>query len=74
MKSYFHGYGIDRTEKFHMIQFFDGQRMREISVVVFGDTINWLEHSIPGVIENFMDYQTAKRRIAAYEKASMRRH
>lgn len=73
MKSYFNGYGIDKNEKFHMIHVFDGQRVREIHCVVFGKTINWLDREIPGVIEKFMDYPTAKRRLAAYEERATRR-
>lgn len=73
MSSYFEGRGIGGTT-WHTVHFYDGQRVREVSVNVYAGNVIGLENSIPGLIETGMNYKTAKRRIAAYEKASMRRY
>ena len=73
MRSYFDGYGLTRNTKYHMVQFFDGQRIREISLTVYCHRISYIEREIPGVIEEQMDYRTAKRRLAAYEERCTRR-
>ena len=73
MKTYFNGYGINRDEKWHTIQYFNGQGIQEIYVLECLGTIQWLDNPVRGVIENFMDYKTAKRRVASYEKQAMKR-
>jgi len=73
MKSYFEGYAYGRKGTYHLIQYFDGQRIRESSVAVADGKIFYLERTIPGIIEVGMNYRTAKRRVASYEEKAKRR-
>jgi hypothetical protein len=72
MKSYFDGNHIGGT-KLHLIQYFDGQRIREISLLTLNGNISWLERTIPGILETGIKYRTAKQRLAAYEKRCCQR-
>lgn len=67
MKSIYEGCGTGDTS-LHMIQYFDGQRAREIEVMTLSGKVSWTERVIPGIIETGIDYRTAKRRIAAMER------
>ena len=73
MKTYFNGYGINHDEKWHTIQYFNGRGIQEIYVLEYLGTIQWLDNPVHGVIEKLMDYKTAKRRVASYEKQATRR-
>jgi len=72
MKSYFNGCGTGDT-KLHMIEYFDGNRIRQIELFTLCDKVYWSERYIPDILEKRMDYKTVKRRIAAYEKRIMKR-
>ena len=74
MKSFFEGYACGRRRTYHLIQFYDGQRIRESSVAVVDGKICYLERTIPGIIEVGMNYRTAKRRVASYEEKVTRRY
>ena len=72
MRSFFEGndmYG--RTH--HTVQYFDGQRVRESSVYCWKGEIAWAERTIPGILQVGIRFQTAKRRLAAYEERCTRR-
>lgn len=72
MKSYLEGPHIGGT-KLHLIQYFDGFRIREISLLTLDGNIHWLEKTVPGILETGTNYRTAKRRLAAYEERCTRR-
>ena len=72
MKSYFGGCGTGDT-MLHMIQYFDGQKIREIEISTLNGIIYWTEKTVPGIIEKGINYRTAKRRLAALEKKSTQR-
>ena len=72
MKSYYEGRGIGDT-CLHMIQYFDGWKIREISVVTLNSKITWVERSIHEILEPGINYRTAKRRLAALEKKATQR-
>lgn len=73
MKSIYEGRHINKKTSLHTIQFFDGQRTREIELMTHGGKICWTERVISGILEIGINYKTAKRRIAALEKQSSRR-
>ena len=72
MKSYFEGNGIFGM-KHHLIQYFDGHRIREVSVTTLDGKIHWSESTVCGILEPGLDYRTAKRRLASYEEKGTRR-
>ena len=72
MKSYFMGTGFAGS-KDHMIQYFDGQRLRQSYVRTYQDEIISTERTIPGILEPGMSYRTAYRRLASYEERCTRR-
>lgn len=57
----------------HLVQYFDGRRIREISVKTYEGVICWTEYELPGIIENGVNFRTAKKRLAAYENRCSRR-
>ena len=73
MKSIYEGRHINKKTSLHMIQFFDGQDVREVELMTYDGKISWTERVIPGILEIGIDYRTAKRRIAALEKKSTMR-
>ena len=73
MKSIYEGRHINEKTSLHAVQFFDGQRAREIELMTCDGKICWTEKVIPGILEIGINYRTAKRRIAALEKQSTRR-
>lgn len=73
MKSIYNGHHINEKTSLHMIQFFDGQRTREVELMTHDGRICWTERVIPGILEIGINYKTAKKRIAALEKQSTRR-
>ena len=72
MKSYYEG-KTNVGAKLHMVQYFDGQRIRESSVVVVDGVISYTERIVQGILETGIPYKTAKRRLAAYEERCTRR-
>jgi len=72
MKSYFGGCGTGDT-MLHMIEYFDGQRIRQIEVHTLSGIICWTEKTIPGILENGINFRTAKRRLASLEKKATQR-
>lgn len=67
MKSIYGGCGTGDT-RLHMVQYFDGQRIREIELMTLEGRIYWVEKTIPGILEVGQNYRTAKRRLAALER------
>lgn len=72
MKSIYIGCGTGDTQ-LHMIQYFDGQRMREIECMTLYGKICWAEKTITGILENGIKYTNAKRRLATLEKRNTMR-
>lgn len=73
MKSIYEGRHLNVKTSLHMIQFFDGQDVREVELMTCNGKICWTEKVIPGILEIGIDYRTAKRRVAALEKKSTMR-
>ena len=73
MKSIYGGCGTGENTSLHMLQYFDGRKIREIELMTHSGRISWTEREISGILEVGMDYRTAKRRIAALEKRNTER-
>jgi len=72
MKSIYGGCGTGDTQ-LHLIQYFDGQRIREYEVTTLYGKICWTEKTIPGILEIGTKYTNAKRRLARLEKRNTMR-
>lgn len=73
MKSIFMGNGIGGT-KHHLVHYFDGQRVREVSVITYQGEIYWTDTlRTLGILEPGTNYKAAKRKLAAYEEHCTRR-
>ena len=67
MKSYYNGKDNCNCS-WHMMHYYDGRRIRENYVKVHNNIIQYVEFVLPGILETGINYKTAKKRLAAYEK------
>ena len=72
MKSYFMGTGFAGS-KDHMIQYFDGHRIREITVLTHNGEIMKTESTVFGILEPGTNYRNALRKLARYENRCCQR-
>ena len=72
MKSIYNGNGIGGI-KYHLIQYYDGYRIKEISVNTLFGRISWTEKTIPNALEVGLKYTNAKKRLLRLEKRNTMR-
>ena len=66
MKSFFEGNLIGGA-KHHMVQYYDGQRIREVTVLTHNGEIMMTESEVFGILKPGTNYRNALRRLARYE-------
>lgn len=66
MKSYFEGNLIGGA-KHHLVQYYDGQHLREVTVLTHRGEIMKTENTVFGILEPGTNYKNALRRLARYE-------
>ena len=66
MTSKFMGCGIGDT-KWHMIHYFDGQRVREIQLMTKDDVIIWTDNPAYGMLAVGNKYRNSLKTLKRYE-------